>query len=74
MREDQVFSARMQIETFAEFLHRHDGALEMPARTARADRRVPRSLAGFGGFPESEIAGAVFVIFVDIDAGAVEHP
>ncbi len=41
MREDQIFSAGMQIEGFAQLLHRHDGALDMPSRASRADRGIP---------------------------------
>ena len=36
-------------------------------------RRIPRGFAGLGGFPEGEVAGAVFFVFVDVDASAVVH-
>ena len=45
----------------------------MPAWPAGPDRRVPGSFAGFRSFPEGEVAGAVFFILIDIDAGAVSH-
>ncbi len=45
----------------------------MPARAARPDRCLPRSFARFGRLPEGEVAGAVFFVFVHIDAGAVLH-
>src|SRR5271165_7064042 len=73
MRENQIFAAGMQIEAFAEFRHRHDGALQVPAGASRADRSVPRSLTRLGRLPQSEIARAVFVVFVDIDTRPVQH-
>ena len=73
MREDEVFAAGVEVEAGAELLHRHDGAFDVPAGTAGADRGLPRSFAGLGSFPESEVAGAVFFVFVDVDAGAVGH-
>src|SRR5579859_877311 len=45
----------------------------MPAGAAWPDRRIPGSFAGLGSLPEREIAGAVFIVFVYVDAGAVEH-
>ena len=41
--------------------------------TPGADGGVPGSFAGFWGFPESKVTGAVFVVFVKVDAGAVFH-
>src|SRR6202453_244747 len=37
VREDKVLASSMQIKTFAQLLHRHDRALQMPARPSRAD-------------------------------------
>ena len=73
MREDQIFSAGVQVKSFPEFVHRHDGALEVPARASRADGRFPRSFAWLRGLPEREVASAVLIIFIDVDAGAILH-
>src|ERR1700730_1377706 len=73
VRKDEVFSAGMQIEGFAQFHHRHDRTLKMPARAAGTDCTVPRSLAGLRRLPECKVAGTVFVVFVDVDTGAVDH-
>ena len=45
----------------------------MPARTTRSDRRIPRSFPRFGRLPQREVARAVFVVFIDVDAGAIQH-
>src|SRR5580698_1723918 len=45
----------------------------MPSRTSRPNHTLPESLPRFWRFPESEIAGTVFFIFVYIDARAVLH-
>src|ERR1700685_554195 len=73
MRENQIFSAGVKVEGLTEFTHRHDRALQMPAWAAGADRRFPGCLVRLGGLPESEIAGAVFVVFVDVNASAILH-
>jgi HAE1 family hydrophobic/amphiphilic exporter-1 len=41
VRKDQIFAARVQVEALAQFLHRHHGTFEMPARTPRPNRRLP---------------------------------
>ena len=38
-----------------------------------ADHCLPRSLARFRGLPQGKITGAVFFVFIHIDAGAVFH-
>ena len=73
MRKHQVFAAGMQIKAFAQVLHRHGGALDVPARTAAPNRCVPGCLAWLGSFPEREVAGAVLLVFVHIHARAVFH-
>src|SRR5579862_3815371 len=51
MRKDQVFAAGMDVEGFAQILHRHGGALDVPARTARSDLGLPRSFARLWRLP-----------------------
>src|SRR5215472_6650039 len=70
MRKGEVDPAGMNIEGIAEILHRHGGALDVPAWTAGADARFPEVFAGFGCFPESEIARIFLVILIDVHARA----
>ena len=61
----------MEVEGVAEVLHRHGGALDVPAGAAGAEDGVPGVLAGLCGLPEGEVAGGVLLVLVDIDARAV---
>src|SRR5713101_3794026 len=70
MREGEVDAAGVDVDRFAEIFHGHGGAFDVPAGAAAADGRVPKMLAGFGSFPEGEIAGALFFVAVVVDAGA----
>src|ERR1700721_994771 len=45
----------------------------MPSRAPRSDCRVPRGFPRLRSFPEGEVAGAIFLILVDIDASTVIH-
>ncbi len=71
MRKDEIDAAGVNVEGFAEILHRHRRALDVPARTAATDRRVP---GGFSFarrfFPEREVARVFFFVLVGIDAFA----
>ena len=70
MGKRQVDAAGVDVERFAQVLHRHHGALDVPAGTAGAERRFPGGFAVLLRFPENEVAGVGFVVFVDVDAGA----
>ncbi len=71
MREHQVFAAGVQVERGAEILHRHRRALDVPAGTSWPERRLPMRLAGFGRFPEREIAGLFLVETVGVHTRAI---
>ncbi len=73
MGKHQVFAAGVEVEAFAEILHGHGGALQMPAGTAAPDGSVPAGFSCRSCFPEGEVAGGVTLVFIDIDAGAVGH-
>src|SRR5438309_2879986 len=73
MRENQVFTARVQIEALAQLSHGHDRALDVPAGTPPTDNRFPKSLARLGRFPERKVAGAVLIIVIDVYARAILH-
>src|SRR5258708_17418437 len=73
MRKNQVFATGVQVKTRPEFLHRHHRAFDMPAGTPLADRCLPRGFARLRSLPEGEVAGAVLLVFVDVNARAVVH-
>ena len=68
--EEKINAARVDIEGLAEVLHRHGRALDVPARAAFPEGRLPRGLARIFELPEREIAHAPFVVFVGGDARA----
>ncbi len=53
--------------------HAHGRALDVPARPARSDGRVPARLVGLGAFPEREVADVVLAVLVRLDALADPH-
>ena len=63
VREDQILSACMDIDGLAKVFLGHLGALDMPAWTALAPRRLPERLSFFFRFPENEI-GRFFLAFL----------
>ncbi len=69
MREDEVDATGVDVERRAEVLDRHHGTLDVPARAAWTDRRVPIGLTFFGGFPEREITGVGLFVLVDVRRG-----
>src|SRR5689334_21610931 len=70
MRERQIDSAGVNVESFTEILHGHRGTLNVPARTALAERALPCRFIFFFGLPKHEIARLSFVVFIHIDSGA----
>ena len=69
VREHQVEPAAVDVERFAQILHAHGRALDVPAGPALAPRAVPRRLAGLGALPEGEVARVALAV-ADLDAGA----
>src|SRR5207302_5183058 len=56
MREDVVGAACVDVESVAEYGHRHRGAFDVPARKARSPRAGPDLHAVYSGrLPESEV-------------------
>ena len=68
VREDQVDAAGMNVDGFAEVFQGHHGALDVPAGTAGAERRIPGNFALLGCLPEREIAGVRLFVLIHIDA------
>ena len=73
MRKSQIDAAAVNVQRFAQILHGHGGAFDVPAGTPRPDRRLPEMLAGLGRFPQGEIARVVLVIAVHVHARAGLH-
>src|ERR1700729_1984312 len=59
VRKNQVLSTRVQVEAVAQLLHRHHGALKVPARPPWTDRCLPERFARLRRLPQSEVTGAV---------------
>src|ERR1700722_7903996 len=70
MRKDQVDTAGVDVERFAQILHRHRGALYVPARPSRADLALPKYFAFFGRLPQNEISRVGLVVLIDVNARA----
>ena len=71
VRELEVHAAAVDVEVLAEQLDRHRRALDVPAGTARAPRRLPGRLAGLGGLPQHEVERvALGLVHLDARAGA----
>ena len=61
MREDQILAACMDVDLLAQILLGHNGALDMPARTALAPRVTPRTGSpSFFGFQSTKSSGSSF--------------
>src|ERR1051325_8637811 len=69
MREDEIDAAGVNVKRLAKVLHRHRRALDMPARTAATDRRIPRRF-GFARwfFPEREVTRVFFLVLVGVNS------
>src|SRR6185437_2305139 len=73
MRKNKVDTTRMNIESLAEVAHRHCGALNVPSRPSRSERRFPERLIIPASLPEDKIARILLVVFVDIHPGAAPN-
>src|SRR5258707_6332471 len=62
MHRDVIDSAGVDVDSLAEILHRHRGALDMPSRVAASPRTVPlHQVVGLAEHPQSEIVRAALV-------------
>ena len=55
MRENEVSAAAVNVDCVADIVARHRRALDVPARSALAERRIPVRLAGFRCLPHGKI-------------------
>src|SRR5580692_7322260 len=70
VRKRKIDSAGVYVQRLPKILHGHCGAFNVPARPALANGCLPEMLAGLWRFPQSEVAGALFFVAVDIHARA----
>jgi hypothetical protein len=57
--EEQVRAAAVDVRAVGQVLLDHRGALDVPAGTPRAQRALPRGLAGLRGLPKREVERAL---------------
>ena len=69
VREDQILAARVDVDRLAEVLVDHRGALDVPARTSGAPRRLPARLARLCALPDRKVH-RIFLDLADADACA----
>src|SRR4029077_17072804 len=68
MRKCQVDSARVNVQRLAQVLHGHRRTLDVPARPAASDLRLPKMLARLWRLPQCEVARALLFIAVVVHA------
>src|SRR5262245_17857707 len=74
MWKQQIDAAGVELDwRLAEETQRHRRALEVPAGAARTEAVIPRRLFRLWRLPQHEVAGALLLVLVDINAGAVLH-
>ena len=71
VRENKILTARMDVDLLAEISLGHNRALDVPARTAVAPRRLPGGLTLFLGLPEYEIE-RIFLLILSGDLQIAE--
>src|SRR5688572_13152344 len=75
MREYEVDAAGMNVDgRLAEQAQRHRRALDVPAGAARPAADVPRRLVLLGRLPQHEVARALLVVLIRVDARARLNP
>src|SRR4029077_12483474 len=67
MWKRQIDATGMNVECRTKIFHGHGGALDVPARAARPDRRFPEMLAGLWRFPKRKIPRAFFFIAIVVN-------
>ena len=73
MRKDQILATRVQVESLSEFVDGHGRALDVPSGPAAPDGTLPESFVRLGRFPQSEVAGIILLVLVNIDARTIFH-
>ena len=68
MGEDEIHAPAVDIERVPKELHRHRGAFDVPPRSSRTPRAVPKRLPRFCRFPECKIQ-RIFFPFVRFNTG-----
>src|SRR5207253_9559109 len=74
MRKDVVDATGVDVEALPQVLHAHRRALDVPARTPGAQRRLPGLFARLAGLPEDEITRVILPVVVNVDPSARPQP
>src|SRR5690606_16654093 len=71
VREDQIYTATVNVEVLAEVFQRHGAAFQVPAGTALAPRTRPEvgAILGLARLPEGEIGDRVLAVFIAVSGG-----
>src|SRR5262249_22636274 len=64
---------QVHVKAFAQVFHGHHRALDVPAGASGTDAGLPLRLTRLGGLPQREVAGVIFFVFIQVNAGAVFH-
>ncbi len=73
MRKDQIDSAGVNVERFAQVAHRHGGAFDVPAGAPWPEGRFPGRLVLLLRLPEHKIASVGLIVLIHIDARAAAN-
>ena len=73
VRKNQIHSARMNVDDFAQIANGHHGALDVPAGTPRSNRSFPEGLAVLRRLPQHKVARIIFLVVIDIHSRAGTH-
>jgi len=64
VRETKILTTEVNIELSADDIRSHGGALDMPARTARAPLGFPEGFTSLGTLPESKVSRAFLLTLI----------
>ena len=62
VREHQILTTTVNIDSRSQHFFNHGAALDVPPRTTLAPRTRPRRFSGFRGLPQREIGGILFTL------------
>mmetsp|Transcript_20384 Transcript_20384/g.42857 ORF Transcript_20384/g.42857 Transcript_20384/m.42857 type:complete len:304 (+) Transcript_20384:940-1851(+) len=61
VRKFEILPSRVNIEIFPQNIPRDDGAFDVPPRTPRSKRRIPRRFPGLASLPQRKVVGVAFL-------------
>src|SRR5882762_4700205 len=73
VRKNQIHSARMNVDDFAQIANGHHGALDVPAGTTWSNRSFPEGLAVLRRLPQNKIPRIILLVGIDVHPRAGTH-